>query len=78
LRATSRIITESLASASPWNAGRTILRRTMCSGSSVSITERRPSTGGSSGLATAKPTLSPAVKIVLMSAMSASTTQSPQ
>ncbi len=56
-RAASAIIAASASARCPWNGGSIIRRRVMCAGSSSSITERGPSTGSSSGLASATPRL---------------------
>ena len=78
-RAISAIISASPFIRLPWKGGSISRRRVMCSGSSISITEREPSTGPSSGLARATPRLpASAVKTFFTSSGSASTTQVPE
>ena len=78
-RVTSEIISPYPSIADrPWNGGSISLRRVMCSGSSSSITERGPSTGPSSVLASPTPSLlGSAVNTRLMSSGSHTSTHVP-
>lgn len=77
-RVTAAIISASAPMRWPWKGGSISLRRVMCAGSSSSITERRPRTGSSSGLASSTPRLpAGAVKTSFTSAGSLRKTQVP-